>query len=179
MGPNAGLVVASALLVDYVLTVAVSVSSGVMNAKAMFPFLEGHEGLWAAGLIVLLMSMNLRGVRESGSFFAIPTYGFMVGVLGMTIWGLFRIFGMGEHLQAPTTNYEVIGAPAFEPFAGLAMVVLLARAFSSGCAALTGVEALERGPRVPGAEEPQPRQHALALLGGIAITMLASSRCRT
>jgi len=173
MGPNAGLVVASALLVDYVLTVAVSVSSGVMNAKAMFPFLEGHEGLWAAGLIVLLMSMNLRGVRESGSFFAIPTYGFMVGVLGMTIWGLFRIFGMGEHLQAPTANYEVIGAPAFEPFAGLAMVVLLARAFSSGCAALTGVEAISNG--VPAFREPKSRNAAstLALLGGIAITMLA------
>ena len=53
MGPNAGLIVASALLVDYVLTVAVSVSSGVQNAKAMFPFLEGHEGFWAAGLIIL------------------------------------------------------------------------------------------------------------------------------
>ncbi|MFZ0530227.1 MAG: APC family permease [Propionicimonas sp.] len=173
LGPSAGLVVASALLVDYVLTVAVSVSSGVMNAKAMFPFLEGHEGLWAAGLIVVLASMNLRGVRESGSFFAIPTYGFMIGVLGMTFWGLFRIFGMGENLQAPTAGYEVIGSPAYEPLVGLTMVVLLARAFSSGCAALTGVEAISNG--VPAFREPKSGNAAatLAMLGGIAITMLA------
>lgn len=84
IGSSAGLVVASALLVDYVLTVAVSVSSGIQNAKAMLPFLAGHEGLWAAGVIVVLMAMNLRGVRESGSFFAVPTYGFMLAVLGMT-----------------------------------------------------------------------------------------------
>ena len=173
MGPTSGLVVASALLVDYVLTVAVSVSSGVQNAKAMFPFLEGHEGFWAAGLIILLMTMNLRGVRESGSFFAIPTYGFMIGVLGMTVWGLFRIFGMGEHLQAPTAAYDVVGSPAYEPLAGIAMVVLLARAFSSGCAALTGVEAISNG--VPAFREPKSHNAAttLALLGGIAVTMLS------
>ena len=139
----------------------------------MFPFLEGHEGFWAAGLIILLMTMNLRGVRESGSFFAIPTYGFMIGVLGMTVWGLFRIFGMGEHLQAPTAAYDVVGSPAYEPLAGIAMVVLLARAFSSGCAALTGVEAISNG--VPAFREPKSHNAAttLALLGGIAVTMLS------
>jgi amino acid transporter len=173
IGSSAGLVVASALLVDYVLTVAVSVSSGIQNAKAMLPFLSGHEGLWAAGVIVLLMAMNLRGVRESGSFFAVPTYGFMLAVLGMTAWGLFRIFGLGEHLQAPTAGYEVIGSPSYEPFAGVAMLVLLARAFSSGCAALTGVEAISNG--VPAFREPKSRNAAttLALLGGVAITMLS------
>ncbi len=173
LGPNAGLVVASALLVDYILTVAVSVSSGVQNAKAIFPILQGHEG-WVAALgIFVLMAVNLRGVRESGSFFAIPTYGFMLGVLGMTGWGLFRIFGMGEHLQAPTAGLDVIGSPSFEPFAGVAMVVLLARAFSSGCAALTGVEAISNG--VPAFREPKSNNAAttLALLGGVAITMLA------
>jgi amino acid transporter len=173
IGPSAGLVVASALLVDYVLTVAVSVSSGIQNAKAMLPFLSGHEGIWAAAVIVTLMAMNLRGVRESGSFFSIPTYGFMLGVLGMTIWGLFRIFGLGQHLQAPTAAYDVVGSPAYEPFAGVAMVVLLARAFSSGCAALTGVEAISNG--VPAFREPKSRNAAttLALLGTIAITMLS------
>lgn len=171
LGPNAGLVVASALLVDYVLTVAVSVSSGVQNAKAMFPFLNGHEGWVAAAVILALMAMNLRGVRESGSFFAIPTYGFMVGVLGMTIWGLFRIFGLGEQLQAPTAEYDVIGS--ITDFSGLAMVFLLARAFSSGCAALTGVEAISNG--VPAFREPKSHNAAstLAMLGTIAISMLA------
>ncbi len=172
LGPNAGLIVASALLVDYVLTVAVSVSSGIQNAKAMLPFLSGHEGLWAAGVIIVLMTMNLRGTRESGSFFAIPTYAFMLAVLGMTVWGLFRIFGLGEHLQAPTAGYEVIGSPTYEPLAGVAALVLLSRAFSSGCAALTGVEAISNG--VPAFREPKSRNAAttLALLGGIAITML-------
>ncbi|WP_428532641.1 APC family permease [Propionicimonas sp.] len=172
LGPTAGLVVASALLVDYVLTVAVSVSSGVQNAKAMFPFLQGNEGWVAAVVILLLMTMNLRGVRESGSFFAIPTYGFMIGVLGMTAWGLFRYFGLGEHLQAPTAMYGVQGSESYEPFVGLAAVVLLARAFSSGCAALTGVEAISNG--VPAFREPKSRNAAttLALLGTVAITML-------
>lgn len=171
LGQTAGMVVASALLVDYVLTVAVSVSSGVQNAKAMFPFLAGHEGLWAAGVVLILMAMNLRGVRESGSFFAIPTYGFMIAVLGMTAWGLFRIFGLGEQLRVATAAYDVVGSPDYEPFIGLAMAALLARAFSSGSAALTGVEAISNG--VPAFREPKSRNAAttLALLGLVAISM--------
>ncbi len=85
LGPNAGLTVASALLVDYILTVAVSVSSGVQNAKALFPFMVGHEGIIAAVIILILMGLNLRGARESGTVFAIPTYGFMFAVLGMIV----------------------------------------------------------------------------------------------
>ena len=171
-GPNAGLTVASALLVDYVLTVAVSVSSGVQNAKALLPWLHGHEGLAAAALIVLLMSLNLRGVRESGALFAIPTYGFMIAVLGMTFWGLFRIFGMGENLEAPTKHLEVVGSEAYDPLAGFVLVALLARAFSSGCAALTGIEAISNG--VPAFREPKSRNAALTLtlLAGIAVSML-------
>ena len=171
-GPNAGLTVASALLVDYVLTVAVSTSSGVQNAKALLPWIEGHEGLVAAGLIVLLMSINLRGVRESGTVFAIPTYGFMLAVLGMTGWGLYRIFGLGENLEAPTKHLDVVGSAAYDPFVGLAMVALLARAFSSGCAALTGIEAISNG--VPAFREPKSRNAAttLALLASVAVSML-------
>lgn len=174
LGPTWGLVVASALLVDYVLTVAVSVSSGVQNAKAMFPFLQGSEGLVAAVIVVVLMTMNLRGVRESGSFFAIPTYGFMIGVLGMAAWGLFRIFGLGTHLEAPTAQYTVVGSDPYQGLIGLAAVVLMARAFSSGCAALTGVEAISNG--VPAFREPKSRNAAttLALLATVAITMFGS-----
>lgn len=174
LGPTAGLTVASALLVDYVLTVAVSVSSGIQNAKAMVPFLQGHEGLAAAVVIGVLMAMNLRGVRESGALFAIPTYGFMLAVLGMAGWGLFRIFGLGEHLQAPTAELEVVAAPGYENFSGILVVVLLARAFSSGCAALTGVEAISNG--VPAFREPKSRNAAttLGLLGGVSILMLGS-----
>ena len=77
----------SALLVDYVLTVAVSVSSGVQNAASAIPALSGHEATSPCVLVVVLAAMNLRGVRESGAFFAIPTYGFMLGVLGMAVYG--------------------------------------------------------------------------------------------
>jgi amino acid transporter len=172
LGPNAGLTVASALLVDYVLTVAVSVSSGVQNARAMLPFIAGHEGMVAAGLIVVLMALNLRGVRESGTFFAVPTYAFMAAVLGMTAWGLVRIFGFGQQLRAPTADYDIVGSPDYTPFAGLAVVVLIARAFSSGCAALTGVEAISNG--VPSFREPKSKNAAttLALLGGVSLSML-------
>lgn len=172
IGPNAGLVVASALLVDYVLTVAVSVSSGVQNAKAMIPWFDGHEGIVAAAIILALMAMNLRGVRESGSAFAIPTYGFMAAVIGMTLWGLVRIFLLGEPLRAPTAEFDVVGDPFYTGLTGFALVALLARSFSSGCAALTGVEAISNG--VPAFREPKSHNAAttLALLGGIAITML-------
>lgn len=172
VGPTAGLTVASALLVDYVLTVAVSVSSGVQNAKAMLPWIDGHEGPIAAAIILALMAVNLRGVKESGTAFALPTYGFMIGVLGMTVWGLVRILVLGEPLRAPTADLGVQGLDSFDPLVGFAMVALLARAFSSGCAALTGVEAISNG--VPAFREPKSRNAAttLALLGGIAITML-------
>lgn len=172
LGPTAGLVVASALLVDYVLTVAVSVSSGVQNAQAMIPGIAGHEGLVAAGVIVVLTALNLRGVRESGTFFAVPTYAFMISVIAMVGWGLFRVTVRGEHLRAPTADLTVVGDPRYTGLAGIALVALLARTFSSGCAALTGVEAISNG--VPSFREPKSRNAAstLALLGGIAVSML-------
>ena len=173
LGPSAGLTVASALLVDYVLTVAVSVSAGIQNAKAIFPFIAGNEGAWAAALIVVLMAMNLRGVRESGTFFAVPTYAFMAGVLTMIGWGLFRILVLGEPLPAPTAEFSIVGSPDYEPLVGVAFVILMARAFSSGCAALTGVEAISNG--VPSFKEPKGKNAAttLALLGLTSLSMLA------
>ena len=81
---RAGVTVASALLVDYVLTVAVSISSGMQYAAAAVPVVSGHEAPVASGLVIVLAAINLRGVRESGTFFAIPTYGFMVAMLGMS-----------------------------------------------------------------------------------------------
>lgn len=172
LGPNAGLIVASALLVDYTLTVAVSVSSGVQNAEAMIPSINGHEGLIAAGVILVLTALNLRGTRESGTFFAVPVYAFMISVGGMVVWGFFQMWVLGDHLQAPTAGMTVQGDPKYTSLMGLAMVTLLARTFSSGCAALTGVEAISNG--VPSFREPKSRNAAatLALLGGIAVSML-------
>lgn len=173
LGPRAGLTVASALLVDYVLTVAVSISSGVQNAAAAMPFIQGHEATIAVGLIVALTAMNLRGVRESGTAFAIPTYAFMVGVLGMAAFGAFRHY-TGSLPPAESAGFELAPEPGYESLGALAMAFLFLRAFSSGCAALTGVEAISNG--VPAFQKPKSRNAAttLLLMGLISITMLLS-----
>jgi amino acid transporter len=173
LGPKAGLTVASALLVDYVLTVAVSISSGVQNAASAMPFLRGHEATVAVILIVLLTAMNLRGVRESGSAFAIPTYLFMFSVIGMAVIGFIRKT-FGTLPLAASAPLELHAEPGYETLGGLAMAFLLLRAFSSGCAALTGVEAISNG--VPAFKRPKSRNAAttLALMGAVAVTMLMS-----
>src|SRR3954464_7730246 len=174
LGPTAGVTVASALLVDYVLTVAVSISSGVQNAASAIGFVSGHEAFFGSVLVLVLAALNLRGVRESGTFFAIPTYGFMVGVMGMALWGAVRAFN-GTLPDVESAQYHLIKAPGYEgDITSVALVVLLARAFSSGCAALTGVAAISNG--VPAFRKPKSRNAAttLLLLATIAVTMLLS-----
>jgi amino acid transporter len=172
LGPTAGLTVASALLVDYVLTVAVSISSGVQNAKSVFPVLDGHEAWVAATVAVVLMALNLRGVRESGTLFSIPTYCFMFAIMTMVIYGLFRILVLGDPIQVDSAQYGIEPDPRYAAFTGFAMVALLARTFSSGCAALTGVEAISNG--VPAFRKPKSKNAAttLLMLGLIAVSML-------
>ncbi|MFE6132023.1 APC family permease [Streptomyces sp. NPDC056437] len=169
LGPKAGLTVASALLVDYVLTVAVSISSGVENLGSAIPFVVEHKVFCAVGIIVLLTVMNLRGVKESGKLFAIPTYVFVTGVFIMIAWGAFRGLVLDDTMKAPTADFEI--KPEHQGLAGFALVFLLLRAFSSGCAALTGVEAISNG--VPAFRKPKSRNAAttLALMGGLAVTM--------
>jgi len=150
----------------------VSVSSGVQNTKSAFPTLDGHEQWAAAGIVVVLMALNLRGVRESGTLFAIPTYCFMFAILGMVVYGLFRILVVGDQIQVDSAQYGIEPDPQYATFAGFAMIALLARTFSSGCAALTGVEAISNG--VPAFRKPKSRNAAttLLLLGVIAVSML-------
>lgn len=169
LGPRAGLAVASALLVDYVLTVAVSVSSGVANLGSVVPFVATHKVLIAVSAVVLLTAMNLRGLRESGTAFAVPTYGFVIVIGGMLLTGLFRIFVLGDELRAPSAGLEI---HAEHSVTGFALVFLLLRTFSSGCAALTGVEAISNG--VPAFKAPKSKNAAttLLLLGAIAVSML-------
>ncbi|MEV6414239.1 APC family permease [Kribbella sp. NPDC051718] len=173
IGPTAGLTVASALMVDYVLTVAVSISSGVQNAKSALPFLAGHETPLAVTLVLILTALNLRGVRESGALFAIPTYIFMASIIGMAIWGFIRL-SSGDLPMADSAKFDIAPEAGHEIFGGLAGAFLLARAFSSGCAALTGVEAISNG--VPAFRKPKSKNAAttLLLLGTIAVTMLMS-----
>ncbi len=174
LGPTAGLTVGSALLVDYVLTVAVSISSGVQNATSALPWLNGHEATAASALVILLMAINLRGAKESGTTFAIPTYLFMIAILMMGVWGYARYL-FGDLPTVPSAAFDIKPEAQFENgLTGIAMVFLLARAFSSGCAALTGVEAISNG--VPAFKKPKSKNAAttLLLLGTLAITMLMS-----
>ncbi|RKR90948.1 amino acid/polyamine/organocation transporter (APC superfamily) [Micromonospora pisi] len=169
LGPRFGLGVASALLVDYVLTVAVSVSSGVANLGSVVPFVAEHKVGVAVAAVVILTAINLRGLRESGTAFAIPTYGFMIVIIGMVLTGLFRIFVLGDDLRAPSADLHI---QAEHSVTGFALVFLLLRTFSSGAAALTGVEAISNG--VPAFKPPKSKNAAstLLLLGVVAITML-------
>ncbi len=169
LGPNAGLTVASALMVDYVLTVAVSTASAMSNIGSAIPFVEQHKVLFCVFAIVLVMALNLRGIRESGLAFAIPTYAFIVGVGIMLAWGLFRIYVLDDPIRAESAGFVMHAERT--SIAGFAMVFLVARSFSSGCAALTGVEAISNG--VPAFQKPKSRNAAttLLLLGTIAVSL--------
>jgi amino acid transporter len=170
LGRTAGLVVASALLVDYVLTVAVSISSAASNIGSALPFVAAHKVTFAVAAIIVLTAANLRGIRESGSAFAVPTYAFMIGIIVMLGWGLIRVLLLGEHLRAESASFGLRGEG--NQLVGVALVFLVLRAFSSGCAALTGVEAISNG--VPAFQKPKSRNAAttLLLLGSISVTML-------
>ncbi len=169
LGPRVGLTVASALMVDYTLTVAVSVSSGVANLASAIPSLNTHLVLISVSVIAVITLVNLRGIRESGTAFAIPTYCFVAAVGVMIIWGALRIT-TGHPLAAESAHYQIKAAGSY---GGVALAFLLLRAFASGCTALTGVEAISNG--VPSFKPPKSKNAAttLALLGGIAVTMFA------
>ena len=172
LGPRAGVTVASALLVDYVLTVAVSISSGAQYAATAVPALRGHETSFAVGLVVLLTIANLRGVKESGSAFALPVYLFMAAMGSLAVVGAVRYF-TGTLPAAESAGLGVASEPGFDQgLMGLAGGFLVLRAFASGCAALTGVEAISNG--VPAFRTPKSRNAAttLALLGSISIVMI-------
>ncbi|WP_448618479.1 APC family permease [Geodermatophilus sp. URMC 65] len=172
-GQLAGLTVASALLVDYLLTVAVSVAAGTDNIISAFPALDEHRVALAVGLVALLAAANLRGLRESGRTFAVPTYLFISGIIVMVVTGLVRDLFTESPVVAESAGYAITPEPGFEQVTGLALVFFVLRAFASGCTALTGVEAIANG--VPAFKPPKSRNAAttLALMGGIAATMFS------
>jgi amino acid transporter len=169
LGAHAALVAASALLVDYVLTVAVSVVAGVANIVSAFPRLAPQSVTISLAFVALLAVANLRGVKESGRAFAIPTYGFVASIflmLGVAGWQL-----LSGH--PPTAVSADIGIRAEEHVSGLLLVALVLRAFSSGCTALTGVEAVSNG--VPNFRRPKSRNAArtLSIMGVLTVVMFA------
>ncbi|WP_443071507.1 APC family permease [Streptomyces sp. NBC_01465] len=170
LGPSAGLVVAASLLVDYVMTVAVSVASGVDNIISALPALAEYRVLLAVGFVALLAAVNLRGVRESGRAFAAPTYLFIGGVLIMVGTGLVRYL-LGDAPVAESASYGIVPTHGDQNLTGLALLMLCLRAFSSGCTALTGVEAISNG--VPAFRKPKSKNAAstMASMGIIAVVM--------
>ena len=169
-GDRAALVVAAALLLDYVMTVAVSVASGTDNLISAFPELAPFRVEIAVGFILLLTAVNLRGVKESGIAFAIPTYFFIGSVFTMIIAGGVRLLS-GETLTAPSAGYEVTVIEQLGDTTSVALVLLLLRAFASGCSALTGIEAIANG--VPAFRVPKVKnaQITMVLMGSAAVTM--------
>jgi len=165
LGTFPGLLAAAALLTDYVLTVSVSVVAGVFAITSAFPPLSDHRVLLSIGFIALITLANLRGVRESGTVFAVPTYGFILSILILMAIGLFRcVFGGCPQAVLPAETFPAGTA------AGVGLFLVL-HAFSSGSTALTGVEAISNG--VPAFRRPQAKNAAetLAIMGVIAVTM--------
>jgi amino acid transporter len=162
LGTLPGLIAAAALLIDYVLTVSVSVVAGMLAISSAAPALAEHKVIFSIGIVALLTLANLRGVKEAGTLFAIPTYGFVAMVYVMIGAGFVRcLTGCPE---AATANLPLEETAAISLF-------LILRAFSSGATALTGVEAISNG--VQAFRRPQSRNAAstLAMMGFMTVTM--------
>jgi amino acid transporter len=162
IGESAGLVAGASLLVDYVLTVAVSIAAGVAAITSALPMWHDHRVALCLFFIAVLSVGNLRGVRESGRIFAAPTYFFLVALFSMLIAGAFRVFAGTAAPVAPE------GAVA--PVATLTTFLVL-RAFANGCTAMTGVEAISNG--VPAFKPPEERNAAatLVIMAGLCVTL--------
>ncbi len=151
LGPTVGVVAAAALLIGYVVTVAVSISAGVAALTSIYPVLYDSRVYIAVVAVVLLMLGNLRGIRESGTIFMAPTYVYVLAIGGLIAWGIGeQLFGVLDHYVAPVVNDVTVEGPL-----QALSILLLLRAFSSGAVALTGVEAISDG--VPAFEPPEWR----------------------
>jgi amino acid transporter len=172
LGANAGLVVAASLLVDYVMTVAVSVASGVDNIISAFNGLASYRVPLAVLFVALLAAVNLRGVRESGKAFAAPTYLFIAGIVLMVVTGFIKM-AFGHSPVAASAKYPIKPIGHDNTLAGFALVMLALRAFASGCTALTGVEAISNG--VPAFRKPKSKNAAqtMAAMGITAVVMFS------
>ncbi|MEN6529340.1 MAG: APC family permease [Anaerolineaceae bacterium] len=148
-------VAGAALLTDYILTVAVSISSGVAQLVSAFPALDSYRVVLAVGLIMMVMLINLRGVKESGITFAIPTYFFLVMMFATVIMGFIRHFtgGLGMVMNPPALEVE-----ALQPLT----LFLILRAFANGTASITGVEAISNG--VTAFKEPHSKNAGITLI---------------
>jgi amino acid transporter len=170
LGTQPGLVAGASLLVDYILTVAVSVSAGVAAITSAaqgtrLDFLHEHRVTLCIVIVAFIALINLRGVRESGAFFAGPTYLFIFAMLALIVVGFVRYYTTGQTMPTPTAGqlYEdqTAGTFAHGALAGGSLLWLLMRAFAAGCTALTGVEAISNG--IPAFKKPESKNAARTL----------------
>jgi amino acid transporter len=166
LGTGAGLLAAAALMIDYVLTAAVGISAGVGALVSAVPSLQPHTLSICLGILLVLAIVNLRGVSETGAIFLIPTYVFVACLLGMITVGVAKVLLAGGH------PVPVVAPPKLGPATEAMGVWLMLRAFSSGCTAMTGVEAVSNG--VMAFREPTYKfaQKTLTIIIGILMVML-------
>jgi len=172
---NAGLIAAAALLTDYVLTVAVSIAAGVAAVTSALPSLHVNRVELSLAFVGVIAVGNLRGIRESGRIFAVPTYFFILSMLALLVVGFFKV------LTGTALPLEAGDSPVNPAQLGALTTFLVLRAFSNGCTALTGVEAISNG--VPAFQPPEEKNAAqtlvtmavLAVIMFMGITMLAQA----
>ena len=160
LGVLPGLVAGAALLIDYILTVSVSAAAGVAALFSWLPFLLPYKIELTLAAVALITLINLRGVRESASVFAIPTYIFIVSIFGLMAVGLWR------YLTGSLVPAENAGAVIFVPTEDITLFFIL-RAFSAGCTALTGVEAISNG--IPAFQKPESHNAGRTLMAMVLI----------
>jgi amino acid transporter len=164
LGEKAGLLAAAALMIDYVLTAAVGISAGVGALVSAVPSLQSKTVFLCLGILVLVTITNLRGVQETGGIFSVPTYVFIACILGLVAVGIFKTAIAGGH------PIPVIAPPKLTAITGSVGAWLLLRTFSSGCTAMTGVEAVSNG--VMAFRDPTDKYAKLTLTIIIAILMV-------
>ncbi|MCA9933044.1 MAG: amino acid permease, partial [Anaerolineales bacterium] len=168
LGTLPSLFAASALLLDYILTVSVSVSAGVRAITSAFPGVYEYRVLLALTAVALITWINLRGVRESGTIFAIPTYAFVGGVLVTVAYGLVRYFGLFGIATLTPVVHDV--APA-SPVTDFLFIWLVLRAFAAGCTALTGIEAISNGVQAFKPPEANNAAKTMVVMGVTAMSL--------
>lgn len=168
LGTIPSLLAAAALLTDYVLTVSVSVSAGIRAITSAVPNWHEHRVLLALLAIAILTWINLRGVRESGTIFAVPTYAFVVGVLVIVVLGILRLNGLLGGIPAPPEPHALPPAGTVTNFL---FIWLLLRAFAAGCTALTGIEAISNGVQAFKPPESKNAAETMVVMGVVAMSL--------
>ncbi len=167
LGQGVGLLAAAALIIDYILVVAVGISAGVGALVSAVPSLQPHTLALCLGILAAITMINLRGIRETGNVFMVPTYLFIGCLLGVIAFGLIKSFLSGGN---PT---PVLPPHALQGTASTASLWLILQAFSSGCTAMTGVEAVSNGVKAFRAPSVENARRTLSIIIGILILMLA------